>query len=85
MFVVCPIEFEKSAADSGRQAGAIDAVFSLGCAVVKGVDERLGGQELGQKDWDGNEAFGMQIKEMAYGWLDIQALAAPTERTPSDF
>jgi GNAT superfamily N-acetyltransferase len=53
--------------------------------LARALYERLGGQELGQKDWDGNEAFGMQIKEVAYGWLNIETLAAPTELTPSDF
>lgn len=51
---------------------------------ARALYERLGGQELGQKDWDGNEAFGIEIKELAYGWLNIQALGAPTERTQLD-
>ena len=36
--------------------------------------ERLGGQLLGEKDWGGNEAYGVAVQEVAYGWPSIEAL-----------
>ena len=52
---------------------------------ARALYKRLGGQVLGQKDWDGNEAFGMQVKEVAYGWPNIHTLAAPAQTTSIDF
>jgi GNAT superfamily N-acetyltransferase len=37
--------------------------------------ERLGGQVIGEKDWGDNAAFGVVVKEVAYGWSDIDQLA----------
>jgi GNAT superfamily N-acetyltransferase len=37
--------------------------------------ERLGGQLLGEKDWGGNEEFGVSVQEVAYGWSSIEPLA----------
>jgi ribosomal protein S18 acetylase RimI-like enzyme len=38
--------------------------------------ERLGGRLIGAQDWGGNVEFGIQVREMAYGWSDIQQLYA---------
>lgn len=39
--------------------------------------EVLGGRVIGEKDWGGNEAFGTQVKEVAYGWPDLVVLTGP--------
>lgn len=44
---------------------------------VRSLYERLGGRLIGEKAWDGNSEFGLQVKEVAYGWPDVQALATP--------
>jgi ribosomal protein S18 acetylase RimI-like enzyme len=36
--------------------------------------ERLNGQLLAEKDWGGNEDFGVIVQEVAYGWLNIDQL-----------
>jgi ribosomal protein S18 acetylase RimI-like enzyme len=38
--------------------------------------ERLGGQMIGERDWDGNGEFGVHVQEVAYGWPDIKELYA---------
>lgn len=37
--------------------------------------EWLGGQWIGEKDWGGNEEFGVAVQEVAYGWASIEQLA----------
>jgi GNAT superfamily N-acetyltransferase len=41
--------------------------------------EHLGGQILGERDWGGNRFYEVEIKEIAYGWLDIQTLIRSDE------
>jgi GNAT superfamily N-acetyltransferase len=41
---------------------------------ARALYERLGGQRVGEKDWDGNAEFGMDVKEVAYGWPNIERL-----------
>jgi len=41
---------------------------------ARALYERLGGQRVGEKDWGGNAEFGMDVKELAYGWPDIEPL-----------
>jgi GNAT superfamily N-acetyltransferase len=36
--------------------------------------ERLGGQLIAEKSWGGNEAYGLAVKEVAYGWPTIGQL-----------
>ena len=36
--------------------------------------ERLGGQLIGEKAWGGNEAYGVVVREVAYGWPSIELL-----------
>jgi ribosomal protein S18 acetylase RimI-like enzyme len=38
--------------------------------------ERLGGQMIEEQEWGGNAEFGVQIKEVAYGWSAIESLYA---------
>jgi GNAT superfamily N-acetyltransferase len=38
--------------------------------------EKLGGQVVGEKEWGGNEEFGTDVQEVAYGWTDIALLSA---------
>lgn len=45
--------------------------------------ERLGGEVIGEKGWDGNDAFGISVKEVAYGWPDIETLRAVREQGTS--
>ena len=37
--------------------------------------ERLGGQLIGEKAWGGNEDFGVDVWEVAYGWSSIAPLS----------
>ena len=41
----------------------------------RGLYERLGGLWLAEKDWGGNEDFGVAVQEVAYGWTSIESLA----------
>jgi GNAT superfamily N-acetyltransferase len=41
---------------------------------VRAWYEKIGGGYIGEKDWGGNEYFDVQLKEVAYGWLDIEEL-----------
>ena len=41
----------------------------------RGLYEWLGGQLLGEKDWGGNEEYGVAVQEVAYGWTSIEPLA----------
>jgi hypothetical protein len=43
---------------------------------ARSLYEALGGQLLGEKDWDGNDEFATAVKEVAYGWPDMAGLAA---------
>jgi ribosomal protein S18 acetylase RimI-like enzyme len=40
--------------------------------------EQLGGRLIGKKAWDGNEAFGTEVTEVAYGWPKIETLTTPS-------
>ncbi|MBN2548530.1 MAG: GNAT family N-acetyltransferase [Anaerolineales bacterium] len=42
--------------------------------------EKLGGVLVGKKPWDGNQDFGLEVYEVAYGWPDITKLL-PAEKT----
>lgn len=42
--------------------------------------EKLGGVLVGKKPWDGNQEFGLEVYEVAYGWPDITKLL-PVEKT----
>jgi GNAT superfamily N-acetyltransferase len=44
---------------------------------ARALYEALGGRFIGEKDWGGNEAFGAQVKEVAYGWPDLVVLTGP--------
>lgn len=41
---------------------------------VRALYERLGGQFLGEKDWGGNATFGVDVREVTYGWPIIEDL-----------
>jgi ribosomal protein S18 acetylase RimI-like enzyme len=41
---------------------------------ARALYERLGGKLLGEKAWRGNEHFGVHVREVAYGWADIEEL-----------
>jgi ribosomal protein S18 acetylase RimI-like enzyme len=47
---------------------------------ARALYEWLGSQRIGEKDWGGNAEFGMDVKEVAYGWPDIEQLGAPQEQ-----
>lgn len=49
-------------------------VWTLEKNPARTLYERLGGQLLGEKDWGGNDAFGVEVKEVAYGWVNIEHL-----------
>jgi hypothetical protein len=36
--------------------------------------EKIGGHIIGEKDWGGNSFYGVQVKEVTYGLLDIKEL-----------
>jgi ribosomal protein S18 acetylase RimI-like enzyme len=36
--------------------------------------EKLGGRICAEKNWDGNQYFGVALKEVAYRWLNIEDL-----------
>ena len=38
--------------------------------------ERLGARVIEQQEWGGNAEFGVQVKEVAYAWSDIESLYA---------
>lgn len=64
-----------AAAGALRDAGCPSLMlWTLGPNPVRAWYERLGGQLLAEKPWDGNEEFGQSITEVAYGWRDIEAL-----------
>ena len=45
--------------------------------------ERLGGEYIKVRDWDGNKDFGSKVREVAYGWQDIERLRlAATQPSP---
>jgi ribosomal protein S18 acetylase RimI-like enzyme len=46
---------------------------------ARALYERLGGQVIGDRDWGGNDQFGVEVKEVAYGWSNIERLGAPRE------
>lgn len=52
-------------------------VWVLESNPARGMYEGLGGEKIGEKAWDGNEEFGSEVKEVAYGWLRIDALVQP--------
>jgi len=52
-------------------------LWTLESNPARALYERLGGRLIGEKAWDGNQEFGTQIKEVAYGWPDVEALSAP--------
>ncbi|MBN1875258.1 MAG: GNAT family N-acetyltransferase [Anaerolineae bacterium] len=54
-------------------------LWTLEKNLVRSMYERLGGQAIGVKDWGGNEEFGIEVKEVAYGWLNIENLITATE------
>lgn len=35
---------------------------------------KIGGKILAEKDWGGNGFYGVEVKEIAFGWLDIRSL-----------
>jgi hypothetical protein len=41
--------------------------------------ERLGGRIVGEKAWGGNDEYGIEVKEVAYGWLNIEELSIPRD------
>jgi hypothetical protein len=43
---------------------------------ARGWYERLGGQEVGIKDWGGDDEFGTRVREVAYGWPCLGTLVA---------
>jgi hypothetical protein len=49
---------------------------------VQALYERLGGQVLGERDWVEESPCQFSVKEVAYGWPDIGALSALTDRDP---
>lgn len=59
-----------------KQEGCISLMlWTLAQNPSRTLYERLGGQLLAEKDWGGNEEFGVAVQEVAYGWLDIGQLA----------
>lgn len=72
------------AAELQRRGSTALMLWVLDKNPARALYEGLGGRVLGQKEWDGNEVFGIEVQEVAYGWLSLQTLAAPTERTLSD-
>lgn len=46
---------------------------------ARALYERLGGQQIGEKAWGGNETFGTQVKEVSYGWPEIEVLTTLEE------
>ncbi|MBN2390885.1 MAG: GNAT family N-acetyltransferase [Anaerolineae bacterium] len=58
-----------------KQAGCTSLMlWTLAQNPSRGLYERLGGQLLGEKDWGGNEDFGVSVQEVAYGWTSIESL-----------
>jgi GNAT superfamily N-acetyltransferase len=42
---------------------------------ARALYEHLGGQLIGEKEFEGNGEFGTAVKEVAYGWIDIDQLS----------
>lgn len=50
---------------------------------ARALYQALGGRLIGEKGWGGNQEYGSDVKEAAYGWADIGTLAALAE-APAD-
>ena len=62
-------------AEQLKQKGCVSLlVWTLEKNPARGLYERLGGYLVGEKEWGGNDEFGIDVKEVAYGWLDIEQL-----------
>jgi ribosomal protein S18 acetylase RimI-like enzyme len=65
------------AAELQRQGCTALMLWTLEKNPAQALYEQLGGQRIGEKAWDGNQVFGTEVTEVAYGWPDAGALAAP--------
>ncbi len=62
-----------------QQLGCVSLMlWTLEYNSVRLLYEQLGGQLIGEKEWDENESYGVHVKEVAYGWPHIQSLVSPS-------
>jgi GNAT superfamily N-acetyltransferase len=58
-----------------RKAGCQSLIlWTLAGNPVQALYKRLGGIQVGQKPWSGNDYYGLSVSEVAYGWPDIALL-----------